>query len=219
MMPPAVPGPALDPGSAPRPRNRTATEAALIAAVAQVLAREGFGKLGVNAVAKAAGVDKVLIYRYFDGLPGLMKAYAESGAFWPTVEEIMGSDLPALLKRPAHERYAAFLCRFADALRARPLTIEILALETVERNQLTVVLETVREEWGGEVARTLGAAELGDARTVNTVSILLIAAIQYLMVRARKIRIFGGIDLQTDAGWEELKRGLVVIAVALFAQA
>lgn len=207
------------PSSNPRPRNRSTTEEALIAAVAKVLAEEGFGKLGVNAIAKAAGVDKVLIYRYFDGLPGLMKAYAQSGAFWPTVEEIMGSDLPALLKRPAHERYAAFLCRFADALRARPLTIEILALETVERNELTAVLETVREEWGFEVARTLGADQLGDAKTVNTISILLIAGIQYLLVRARKIRIFGGIDLKTDAGWEELKRGLVAISLALFAQA
>ena len=69
------------------------------------------------------------------------------------------------------------------------------------------------------MARTLGADQLGDAKTVNTISILLIAGIQYLLVRARKIRIFGGIDLKTDAGWEELKRGLVVISLALFAQA
>jgi AcrR family transcriptional regulator len=64
-------------------RDRRETERKLIEAAGRLMAREGFARLGVNAVAAEAGVDKVLIYRYFDGLPGLIRAYARQGDFWP----------------------------------------------------------------------------------------------------------------------------------------
>ena len=64
-------------------RDRESTRARLIAAVGTLLAREGFTGLGVNAVAREAGVDKVLIYRYFGGLPELIVAFGREGNFWP----------------------------------------------------------------------------------------------------------------------------------------
>ena len=47
-------------------------------------------------------------------------------------------------------------------------------------------------------------------------TILLIAGVQYLLVRGRKIRVFGGIDLQSDAGWAQLKNAVRTMALALF---
>lgn len=201
----------------PRPaeRNREQTEARIVAAVGEVLAREGFTKLGVNAVAKQAGVDKVLIYRYFGGLPQLLQAYGDSGVFWPGVRELTGSDESALLALPLAERYAVFMARFIDALRARPLTLEILAAEIVERNELTAILETEREQWGVEVERLLGGAELRERPEVRGITLLLIAGVQYLLVRSRKIRIFGGVDLRTDAGWQALKDSVRAMAHAM----
>jgi hypothetical protein len=46
--------------------------------------------------------------------------------------------------------------------------------------------------------------------------ILLIAGVQYLLVRSRRIRIFGGIDIQSDAGWAVLKTSLRKLALDLF---
>ena len=40
-------------------RNREATRLRLIEAVGELLAEKGFTRLGINAVAKQAGVDKV----------------------------------------------------------------------------------------------------------------------------------------------------------------
>ena len=57
----------------PRRRDRAATEERILTAVGEVLARDGFAAIGVNAIAKQAGVDKVLIYRYFGGLPELLR--------------------------------------------------------------------------------------------------------------------------------------------------
>lgn len=52
-------------------RDRVRTEERILAAVGAILAEAGGSRrIGVNAVAARAGVDKVLIYRYFGGLEG-----------------------------------------------------------------------------------------------------------------------------------------------------
>jgi hypothetical protein len=40
--------------------------------------------------------------------------------------------------------------------------------------------------------------------------------VQYLLVRARRIRVFGGIDITTDAGWAALKASVRALAQSLF---
>ena len=170
-----------------------------------VLARDGFSAIGVNAVAKEAGVDKVLVYRYFDGLPGMLRAWGESGRFWPRAEDLLGDDPEAFATLPLPERYARFFEHFVDELRARPLTIEILAAEIVARNELTAILETEREEWGRTASRILGAGEFAARPDLQGLTVLMIAGVQYLLIRSRGIRVFGGIDIRSDAGWQELK--------------
>jgi AcrR family transcriptional regulator len=200
-------------------RNRGATEERILAAVGAVLARDGFAAMGVNAVAREAAVDKVLIYRYFGGLPELLQAWGASGRFWPSVSELVGDDALALQKLPAAERLAMFFDRFIDALRARPLTIEVLAAEVVERNELTVLLESERENWGQEVEAAFGGPELTERAHLRGSVLVLVAGLQYLLLRARRIRIFGGLDLSTDAGWQEIKTALRGMSVALLGPA
>ncbi|MGL4577238.1 MAG: TetR/AcrR family transcriptional regulator [Burkholderiaceae bacterium] len=198
--------PAAPPAStAPRGRDREQTAARILAAVGEVLSRDGFAGIGINAIAKQAGVDKVLIYRYYGGLPELLKAYGDSGAFWPSVADLLGDDPDAFHALPLPERYCRFMEHFIDALRARPLTLEILAQELVARNELTAILETEREEWGEQAARVLGGADFARLPGAAGVTVLLIAGVQYLLVRSRKIRTFGGFDLRSDAGWDALK--------------
>lgn len=192
----------------PRPRDRAATEARILAAVGEVLAREGFGAIGINTIAREAQVDKVLIYRYFGGLPELLRAWGASGRFWPAVAELIGPERDAMLALPTAERFALFFDRFIDALRARPLTIEILAAEIVQRNALTAILEAEREIWGEQVEALLGGEEFRRRPELRGVTLLLVAGVQYLLVRARTIRIFGGIDLRSDAGWASIKASL-----------
>jgi AcrR family transcriptional regulator len=201
---------------APRARDRAATEERILGAVGEVLARDGFGGIGVNAIAKQAGVDKVLIYRYFGGLPELLRAWGESGRFWPRVSDLLGPDPQALLALPTAERYARFFEHFVDELRTRPLTIEVLAGEVNERNELTAILEAEREQWGEEATRVLAGAEWAERPWLQGVTLLLVAGVQHLLVRSRQIRVFGGVDLRSDAGWEELKRSVRMLAQTLF---
>jgi AcrR family transcriptional regulator len=198
------------------PRDRAATEARLLAAVGAVLARDGFGAVGVNAVAREAGVDKVLIYRYFGGLADLLAAWGRSSQFWPRVDELLGADAKAFLALPLADRYTLFFEHFVDGLRARPLTLEILAAEIVERNELTAILETEREAWGEQASRILGGKEFERRPELQGLTLLLVAGVQYLLVRSRSIRIFGGIDIRGDAGWRALKASVRQLAANLF---
>ena len=208
-----------DAAPAPRPRDRAATEERILAAVGEVLARDGVKALGVNAIAREACVDKVLIYRYFGGLPELLRIWGASGRFWPGVDELVGGDAAALASMPAAERYALFFDRFIDSLRLRPLTLEILAAATVERNALTAILEAEREQWGAEVEARFGGDALRQQPQLRGVTLLLVAGVQYLLVRSRKIRVFSGLDLASDADWAMLKASVRAMAQTGFAQA
>ncbi len=206
--------------SAPPPartRDRVATEERILAAVGEVLARDGFAAVGVNAIAREAGVDKVLIYRYFGGLPELLRTWGASGRFWPSVEELIAEMPGPLTSLPLQERYALFFERFIDALRARPLTLEILAAEIVTRNELTAILETERESWGAQAESTIGGDALQRLPQLRGLTLLLVAGVQYLLVRSRTIRIFGGLDLRSDAAWDVLKASVRHMAMQMLA--
>ena len=48
---------------------------------------------GINAIARQAGCDKVLIYRYFDNLDGLLQRVADNNDLWWTVDEIITENI------------------------------------------------------------------------------------------------------------------------------
>ena len=197
----------LSPSSS-KPRDRGASEQRLIQAVGEVLARDGFANVGINAVAKQAGVDKVLIYRYFGGLPELVRQWGASGRFWPDVNELMGAHPEAVLALPTSERWAWFFDRFIDSLRSRPLTVEILASEIAAPGELSRILDVEREAWGEQVVQLLGGPEFNSRPHLRALTLLLVVGIQMLLVRARHTAHFSGIDVQSDAGWALLKAAL-----------
>lgn len=191
-------------------RDRELTEQRLIETVGRLLARSGFAALGVNALAREAGVNKVLIYRYFDGLPNLLKAYCERGDFWPTADEVLQPDVATLRAAPLATRTAAIVVSLLDALRRQPQTIEILAWEVVERNALTDTLAAIRERWSREVTELVLPDAAEDRSDFLALGNLLVAGIQYLLIRSRTTPVYGGIPLGTDAGWERIRNAVLV---------
>jgi AcrR family transcriptional regulator len=199
-----------------RPRDVEATKRRLVGAVGAILARRGFAHLGVNAVAAQAGADKALIYRYFGGFGQLLEAYAESAAFWPTTEEMAGGPLGELGALPLPDRVARIVHGYIAQLRARPLTQEILAWELSDRNEVTARLEEVRERRGLELMMVL-ARDLPPTIDIAGVASILAGGVHYLLLRARRIRVFNGIDLHTEDGWARLEaaaRAMVIGALA-----
>jgi AcrR family transcriptional regulator len=203
-------GAALD-----RPRDRATTEALMVKAVGRLLARKGFKALGVNAVAREAGVDKVLIYRYFDGLPGLIKAFGQDSDFWPSAGELAGDAPEHFRALPLADRMSALARNYLDAIRKRPVTQEIMAWELIERNQLTADLEDLREQ------RMVQFFEEFMPESIHhpdfpAISAIVGAAINYLVTRSRHTRFFSGVDLSQDSGWQSLLTAIDNLSNSMF---
>ena len=81
-------------------RDREATEKRLLDTIGKMIAEDGFEKIGINAIATQSGVSKILIYRYFGSVEGLMAAYIRQDEFWINfpLEYPSREKLPAFVK-------------------------------------------------------------------------------------------------------------------------
>lgn len=190
------------------------TKRKLIKAVGSVIGREGFKGFGVNKIAKAAGVDKVLVYRYFGGLPGLVEAYSKTVDFWPTVEELIGPDPDAVRKMPPDQQMAEFCKSFMAAMRKRPVTQDILAWELFERNELSKKLEDVRIRTILECFECLD--EIPADENLSAIVVLMGGAIYHLLLRSRINGYIGGIDLESEKGWDKINKGIDLLLAGIF---
>ncbi len=197
-----------------RPRDRQASRERILAAVGSLLAREGFSSIGVNAVAREAGVDKVLIYRYFGGMEALLEAWGRTCTFGS------GSLSPAgaATEMDAATRAETLLASYIRDLRANPEALEVTRWELVEDNALTRRLADVREAEGLAELRELGvpgvAAEKLDLAAVAAV---LTAGTLHLALRARSAPEWLGVELRSDAGWARIERAAVLLARSVLA--
>ena len=62
-----------------------------------------------------------------------------------------------------------------------------------------------------------GLPELAREPWMEGVTLLLVASVQYLLVRSRHIRLFGGLNLHSDESWAGLKQSLRTLALRSFA--
>jgi AcrR family transcriptional regulator len=196
-------------------RDRTKTEKQIIDAVAQILADKGFAALGINAIARQAGVDKVLIYRYFGGLPELLEAFAKTPEHWSSYEEMAGGELEALNSLPRGERLATIVNGMASAFRKRPMSLEAMAWETVETNKLTRILAETRERSGKRLLKQLDVEPADDEWLAFS---LLSAGVLYLSMLARHEAHWAGIPIQEEHGWKQIERGVKRMLEALDGQ-
>lgn len=195
-------------------RDRDATKKKIIAALARLLAEQGFGRVGVNALAREAGVDKVLIYRYFGGLPGVVGALAEEADFWPSADDL----LPEAIDRnnPA-ESVTALFKNHLRGLLARPLTQEIMRWELLEKNDLTRAMAEVRETSTRPLTEPFGLDPDSprDALTM-AVAAVIHAGLSYLVLRAKTADVYMGLDLTSDDGWSRVEAAVAALIGAYY---
>lgn len=198
-------------------RNVELTKKRLIKAAGEILATKGFTKFGINSVARQAGVNKTLIYRYFGDMDGLVSAYASQSDFWPALDELLANsdnqDLLILLKQ--------ILTNYWHALESRPQTLAVMAWEIVERNQLTAILEQHREQSSillGEhlylqLSRVESTVDHNIKDKLPSLMAITGSSIHYLLLRKRQIRFYAGMDLH-DQG--EIEKMLAEMAEMIF---
>lgn len=184
--------------------RRERTEQALIRAIGELILEGGVEGLGVNAVARQAGANKALIYRYFGGLPGLLRAFGASRDFWPGLEEVTEGPLKRWrLMRDEPRLVREILQAYMKGLMARPVTRKILAYEMIGRNALTIELEDVRQRWNEQLVAHLREQGVPVSAEIMEITGLLSAGLNYLAAR-EGIRRFGGLELGEEAALDEM---------------
>ena len=112
------------------------------------------------------------------------------------------------------ERAAHILDRNVRALMDRPVVLELMVWELVERNALTAIMEEAREQLGLRVLETL-FSDVADAAGLRAMSAVMSAGVTYLALRRRKIRWYGGVDLRSDEGWADIAMAIGRMAASM----
>lgn len=193
-------------------RDREATERRLLDAVGGEICAGGFEKLGINAVAARAGVSKILIYRYFGSLEGLMAAYIRRYDFWINfAQEIPDRrELPAFLKKMFRDQIGQ--------LRGNPTLKRLYRWELSSDNELIVQLRQQRERVGVERIREVCLRSGLPEEEIAVLATFLTASVTYLVLLGEFCPVYNGIPIGEDAGWERIGRGIDKL-VDLFLQA
>lgn len=194
---------AESPVSSPaRPRDRRATEAAIVAAGERLLLRDGFPGLNVQTLAAEAGCDRKLVYRYFDGVDGVVARLAARAA----AELVRALDAAPTEGDTLRAFARASLSAWLAALRASPLTLRLMAWALVEDTPVLRRIETERaallQAWMRERRPRLRVPPEGDPAAINAV---LMAAVQQLALSDGGA--VGGLALD-ESGWPRVQTAL-----------
>ena len=186
----------------PAERDREATERRLVETIGEMIREGGFEKIGVNAVAERAGVSKILIYRYFGSVDGLVAAYVRQHDFWINFpQEMPGRDeLAAWLKTIFRDHIAQ--------LRANPTLRRVCRWELSSDNALIAPLREQRERIGVELVRQVSRISGYPEAEVAAVASLVTASVTYLVMLEEFCQVYNGIAIDSDGGWEQVAQGI-----------
>ncbi|WP_183899721.1 TetR/AcrR family transcriptional regulator [Rhizobium metallidurans] len=190
-----------------RVRDRGATEKAILDAAKALLAEEGFQNFGINAVARKAGCDKQLIYRYYGGLNGLVDAIGADLGTW--VKDRIPEDTGGMFLLTYGDLMERLSLLFLQALRDDPLMRRIVAWEVSENTEQVRRLSEARSKalatWLERMRGSLAPPKGVDAIAVNAI---LIAAIQHIVLSASAGGQCAGLSLKAAKDWEKAEAAL-----------
>ena len=182
-------------------RDRETTEQRLLDTVGGMIRETGFEKVGVNAIATRSGVSKVLIYRYFGSVEGLMAAYIRRYDFWINFPQ----ELPAPERLPAYLK--ELLRNYIARLRGDLTLKRLCRWELSSDNELVKELREQREQSG--LARIEKICELTGfpKERMVVLATFLTASVTYLAMLEEFCPVYNGISIGEDAGWERICNG------------
>lgn len=183
-------------------KDREATENMLLEAVGELVAEEGFENLGVNAVAARAGVSKMLIYRYFESLDGLIAAYIRKRDFWINYR-------PEI---PKKKHLAEFLKQMfrgqIERLRNDTTLKRLYRWELMGNNALIAELRQQREATGLWLVESVSELTGRPRSELAVIATMISASVSYLALLEENCPAYNGIPLQQNMGWEQYAAGI-----------
>lgn len=183
-------------------KDKESTKQKLLKAVGVVIKKDGFEKVGVNAVANEAKVSKILIYRYFGSIDDLIIEYLSQNDFWISFSIDLPKDdnLKEFLKSIFHKQISQ--------LRENKLMGRLHRWELTTNNTVIEKLRLRRESKGITLITIVSQIARCPHEEVATLATLLSASISYLTLLSEHCPMYNGIDLQSESGWNQISKGV-----------
>jgi len=162
-------------------------------------------ELGVNAVAKRAGLNKVLIYRYFGDWNGYLDQLAAGLNLWKEIRVELVAGL-SVARWPDSAAAAAWvLDAYQKRLRKETMLLTIMATEHARSSPLLRHLDEERETEGLLIMQALYEKwPLMPRERSIVLSTILSAGLSYLVLRSGQTPVFNGLDLGKEDTWSKL---------------
>lgn len=193
-------------------RNRAKTTQRIVEALEEVISERGLEGVGVNRVAEKANVSKVLIYRYFGGMEGLLDYYVKMGKLFPVFN-------PAVLDqiRPLHESDVARIwyrqvIQTYRYFRTFKAAREILKASVIENDSIA---ETTAKAQDEEMTRLVEQLSFVKGADTQAISAIILGAMTYLTIMAQNDRTMISIDLRSEEGWKRIENAVKAIYISL----
>lgn len=193
-------------------RNRAKTTQRIVEALEEVISERGLEGVGVNRIAEKANVSKVLIYRYFGGMEGLLEYYVKMGKLFPVftpaildqIRPLHDSDVARIWYRQVIQTYRYF--RTFKAAR------EVLKASVIENDSIA---ETTAKAQDEEMTRLVSQLSFVKGADTQAISAVVLGAMTYLTIMAQNDRTMIGIDLRSEEGWQRIESAIKTIYISL----
>ena len=185
-----------------RKRNRVETTQRIVDALKQVLSEKGLDGVGINAVAEKAGVSKVLIYRYFGSLEGLLDYYVHMGDLFPHYPPNLMDQIYPPQQGEIARRWSNQSLQLFRQFRASKAAREVLKATVTEHAALADVASKAHDE---ELVKLVSQFSVVEGVDSEATSAIVLGALSYLTLLAQNNRPMIGLDLRSEEGWSRIE--------------
>jgi AcrR family transcriptional regulator len=186
-------------------KNKDQTKRKLIQAVDEIIKTTGYIGLGVNKIAKTAGVDKKLIYRYFGNVNYLIECYVSENDYWMVLSNKLREDsdpnndpnIEALVTVYLQNNFKFF---YSEVEMQRLILWEISTASPLIKG-----IHNIRENIARECLQLSDPYFKGSNVNFRAITALLVGGIYYTILHTRHNGgVFCDIDINSEDGKAEI---------------
>ena len=192
-------------------RDREATEKRLLDTIGQMIIEQGFEKIGINAVSAQSGVSKILIYRYFNSIDGLIAAYIRKHDFWLNTSFDFSEKVQML------PTIKEMFYKHIERLRIDPVLRKLYRWELSCNNDIIKSLREQREKVGMNLIEQVCNKSGRHKQEIAVLSAIITTSTTYLAMLGDYCPVFNGISIDDDNGWKQIYKEVVNLLDKLFA--
>lgn len=189
-------------------RDKEKTKEKILEAVSEIVLQEGIKNIGVNSVARKAGIDKVLIYRYFGGFQELLKIYIRKQDFFANITSYSNEKIDEIPLAQVKEYFKKLFLMQLSHLRHNKELQEILLWELTNKDEVTEFIADEREKVGIEILNVIKSKVPNLKYDIETFGTLMVCAINQVVLRSRTVNVFNGLNLSEEESWRRIEKML-----------